>query len=199
MMASGEIRLSGTMLRLMPVLAQSGACNGCGTVWADGDGGQTNFSAGVTVTARSESMSEADVASAGMAAAGAGVGSLEAQFGEQFLGSPNGGLYSRAWANGVGRTFRVSNLTKIAGAYSFAAGTVLDLQSLQEGDISGAQFGVNFGLGTLALLSPTYAVGGLNAFMINNVYPGGWQGIYEDFFLDPQNPLVITGGYDGLH
>jgi hypothetical protein len=134
-----------------------------------------------------------------MAFAGAGTAGVEAQYGEQSLGSPNGRLYSRAWANGVGRTYRIGNLTKIGGGYLFAVGTVLDLQSLQDGDITGTQFGVNFGLGTLALISPTFAIGGLNAFMINNVYPGGWQGYYEDFFLDPYYPLVLTGGYDGLH
>jgi hypothetical protein len=47
MMASGEIRLSGTMMRRMPVLAQSQTCSSCGTVWGD----PNDISAGVTVTA----------------------------------------------------------------------------------------------------------------------------------------------------
>jgi hypothetical protein len=47
MMASGEIRLSGTTTRQMPVLAQSQSCSGCGTVWSD----PNNATAGVTVTA----------------------------------------------------------------------------------------------------------------------------------------------------
>jgi hypothetical protein len=196
-MAPGEIRLLPTTMRRMPVLAQSQ--NGGGTAWGDGCGGTCDATQGVTVTAGSSSMSVSDGASAGMTVAGAGAAGIEAQFGEQFIGSPNGRLYSRPWANGVGRTYRIGNLTKIGGAYFFAAGTVFDLQSLQDGDITGTQFGVNFGLGTLSLASPYFAIGSLNALYINNFYPGGWQGYYEDFFLDPNNALVITGGYDGLH
>jgi len=151
MMASGEIRLSTTTVRRMPVLAQGQTCGSCGTVWND----PNDATAGVTVTTANSPTSESDVASAGMAFAGAGTAGVEARYGEQFLGSPNGRLYSRAWANGVGRTYRIGNLTKIGGGYLFAVGTVLDLQSLQDGDITGTQFGVNFGLGTLALISPT--------------------------------------------
>jgi hypothetical protein len=52
MMASGEIRLLPTMLRRMPVLAQSQTCSGCGTVYDP-----NNITAGVTVTASASSSS----------------------------------------------------------------------------------------------------------------------------------------------
>ena len=130
--------------------------------------------------------------------AGAGAAGVEAQWGEQFLGSPNGRLYSRAWANGAGRAYKISSLTKSFGIVGLAAGTAFDLQSLQDGNISGTQFSVNLALGTLGEFVPTYAIGSLNVLIINNVYPGGFQGYYEDFFLDPNNALVITGGYDGV-
>jgi hypothetical protein len=107
------------------------------------------------------------------------------------------GLYSRAWANGAGRAFKISSLTKFFGIGGLAAGTALDAQSLQDGEITGVQFGVNLGLGVLGVFIPAYAIGSLNAQFMNNFYPGGWQGYYEDVFLDPNNPLVITGGYDG--
>jgi len=61
LIASGEIRLSSTMTRRMPVLAQSGVCGPCapgpsqggtpGTVWNDGNDGFSNATLGVTVTA----------------------------------------------------------------------------------------------------------------------------------------------------
>src|SRR5208283_5469980 len=43
---------------------------------------------------------------------GAGAASFEAQFGGRFLGSPNGGLYSRVWANGAGRAVSITGLTR---------------------------------------------------------------------------------------
>jgi len=142
-------------------------------------------------------MSESDVASTTVVLAGAGTAGIEAQFGEHFIGT-NGRLYTRAWANGFGRSYSISALTKLAGGYTFLAGTFFDLQSLQDGDITNGQFYTNLALGALSLTSSSFAIGSLNALMINNVYPGGFQGYYEDFFLDPNNALIITGGYDGL-
>lgn len=144
----------------------------------------------VTVTASA-------VASATMDVAGAGAAGVEAQFGERFLGSPNGGLYSRAWANGAGKAFKVSSLTKAFGIFGLAAGTAFDAQSLQDGDITGVQFDVNLGLGVLGYFVPLYGIGSLNALIINNFYPGGFQGYigsWTDGFGMPFN-----GGYDGLH
>jgi RHS repeat-associated protein len=185
--------------------AQSGVCGPCapsqggtpGTVWGDGNGGFTDATAGATVTAAPSSASESDIASTTLTLAGAGTAGIEAQFGERFLGT-NGRLYTRAWANGIGRSYSISGLTKLGGGYLFLAGTFFDLQSLQDGDITNGQFYTNFGLGALSLTSSYFAIGSLNALMINNVYPGGFQGYYEDFFLDPNNALMITGGYDGL-
>jgi hypothetical protein len=185
--------------------AQSGVCGPCapsqggtpGTVWGDGNGGFTDATAGATVTAAPSSASESDIASTTPTLAGAGTAGIEAQFGERFLGT-NGRLYTRAWANGIGRSYSISTLTKLGGGYLFLAGTFFDLQSLQDGDITNGQFYTNFGLGALSLTSSYFAIGSLNALMINNVYPGGFQGYYEDFFLDPSNALMITGGYDGL-
>jgi hypothetical protein len=134
-----------------------------------------------------------------MDVAGAGAAGVEAQFGEQFLGSPNGGLYSRAWANGVGRAVKISSLTKSFGLYGLLAGTALDAQSVIDGNITGVQFDVNLGLGVLGYYVPLYGLGSLNALFINNFYPGGWQGYYENVVLNPDvlgNPLY--GGYDGL-
>jgi hypothetical protein len=54
-------------------------------------------------------------------------------------------------------------------------------------------------LGGLSLVSPYFGLGVLNLQMINTLYPGGYQGYVQDFFLSPNNALVITGGYDGLH
>ena len=149
--------------------------------------------------AANKSMSESDAASASLAFAGAGAAGVEAKFGEHFLGSPNGGLYTRAWANGAGRAYKISNLTKSFGLYGLAAGTAFDAQSLQDGDLTGVQFGTNLTLGVLGYFVPLYGVGSLNVLYISNLYPGGWQGYYEDFFLNPNNPLIITGGYDGLN
>jgi hypothetical protein len=49
-MASGENRFSTTTMRQTPVLAQSQACSGCGTVYGD----PNDISAGVTVTTSSQ-------------------------------------------------------------------------------------------------------------------------------------------------
>ena len=133
-----------------------------------------------------------------MDVAGAGAAGVEAQYGEQFLGSPNGGLYSRAWANGAGRAYKIGNLTKAFGITGLAVGTAFDYQSLRDGDSSGAQFALNLGLGAAGVYVPLYAVGSLNVLYINNFYPGEWEGYYQDFYLDQYNALTITGGYDGL-
>jgi hypothetical protein len=198
MMTSGENRFSATTMRRMPVLAQSaGPQDGGTTVWND----PNDASAGVVACGNciSGSTAGSEAASTVMDLAGAGAAGIEAQWGEQFLGSPNGRVYSRAWANGAGRAYKISSLTKSFGIFGLAAGTAFDLQSMQDGNISGAQFSVNLALGALGEFVPTYAIGSLNVLMINNVYPGGFQGYYEDFFLDPNNALMITGGYDGLH
>jgi hypothetical protein len=129
-----------------------------------------------------------------MDVAGAGAAGIETQFGRQFIGSPDGGLYSKAWANGAGRAFKVSSLTKPFGIVGLAAGTAFDAQSLQNGDINGGQFGVNLGLGTLGYFVPLYAIGSLNALFINNFYPGGFQGYIaklEGDFVDPLPPVSI--------
>lgn len=144
----------------------------------------------VTVTANA-------VASATMDVAGAGAAGVEAQFGERFLGSPNGGLYSRAWANRAGKAFKVSSLSKAFGIFGLAAGTAFDAQSLQDGDITGVQFGVNLGLGVLGYFVPLYAIGSMNALIINNFYPGGFQG-YIASWTDGYG-MPFNGGYDGLH
>ncbi len=90
-------------------------------------------------------------------------------------------------------------LTRIGGVYTLAVGTIFDIQSMQDGDITGAQLSTNLALGLVGLASPTFAIGVTPAMLINNIYPGGFQGYYEDFFLNPDvlgNPLL--GGYDGL-
>jgi len=94
--------------------------------------------------------------------AGAGAAGIEAQFEKQFFGSPNGRLYSRAWANGAGRAFKISSLTKSFGIVGLAAGTAFDAQSLQDGNITGAQFDVNLGVGVLGYFVPLYSIGSLN-------------------------------------
>jgi hypothetical protein len=121
-------------------LAQSQSSGGTTVTWND----PNDLSAGWTVTSGSKVTSDSEAASAGMDVAGAGAAGVEAQFGEQFLGTPNGGLYSRPWANGVGRSVSISTLTKVGGGYLFLAGTFMDLQSLQDGDITEGQFYTTF-------------------------------------------------------
>jgi hypothetical protein len=196
MMASGEIRLSTMTMRQMPVLAHSPS--GGSTEWGDGTGGFSNAELGVVVSAGGVSVSTSEVASATMDLAGAGAAGMEAQFGERFLGSPNGRLYSRAWANGVGRAYKISSLTKLFGIYGLAAGTAFDAQSLQDGHINGGQFSVNLGLGVLGTFVPLYSIGSLNILFINNFYPGGWQGYSEDYFNPDVLGNPLFGGYDGL-
>jgi len=194
MEASGEIRLTNMTMRRMPVLAQSQLAASIPQA-----SGPADYQIDEPITVQCCQPSDSEVASAGMDVAGAGAAGVEAQFGEQFLGSPNGGLYSRAWANGVGRAVKISSLTKSFGLYGLLAGTALDAQSVIDGNITGVQFDVNLGLGVLGYYVPLYGLGSLNALFINNFYPGGWQGYYENVVLNPDvlgNPLY--GGYDGL-
>lgn len=109
--------------------------------------------------------------------AGAGAASVEAQLGEQFLGSSNGRLYSRAWANGAGRAYKISSLTKAFGIVGLAAGTAFDDQSLQDDDITGVEFDVNLALGVLGYFVPAYSIGSLNALIIKNCLSRRMAGI----------------------
>jgi hypothetical protein len=124
-----------------------------------------------------------------MGLAGAGAAGIDAQWGHQFLGN-NGRLYSRAWANGTGRAVSIRGLTNIGGIYFLAAGTFLDLQSLQDG--TPLQVGTNLFLGISGVLGGApIALGATPAFLINNIYPDGFQGYMEDW-------ANLPGGYDGL-
>lgn len=138
----------------------------------------------VDLNSPQEGVSDSEVVSAGMTVAGAGAAGIEAQFGERYLGSPNGGLYSKPWANGAGRAYKMSTLTRALGIGGVVAGMAMDAQSLQDRHITGTQFGVNIGIGLLGVFVPAYDIGLLNVSAITNFYPGGWQGYYNDFFLD---------------
>ena len=201
-MASGEIRLSSMTMRRMPVLAQSGDpldpnnvfCNACGVVWGDGNGGQINSSAGVTVTTTQNQSNGSDTASASFTALGAGAAMADIRYGELFLGTPNGRIYTRAWANGVGRTVSIGALAESFGWAGLAVSTAFDYDSLQNGDIDQTQFNVNLGLGTAGMFNPAGAILLSPYIFINSTYPGG----LGQWMLDnPEAMMPIAAGYMG--
>jgi len=128
----------------------------------------------ITVTASRLGLDNgSDVASSLFAGAGTGAAGLELGYGEHFLGIPNGGLYTRAWANGVGRTVGVGTLTKSFGFAGFLASTAFDYDSLSTGNITQAQFDINAALGLASLSNAANAVLLAPYIFINSSYDGG--------------------------
>jgi len=190
----------------MPVLAQSQdsaaalsapSLGGApGTVWADGCGGYCDATApgGVTVTAAQDQSDGSDTASGFFTALGMGAAGVELRYGESFFGRPNGGLYSRAWANAVGRTVRVGALTKSFGWVGLGVSTAFDFDSWQTGEISQTQFNVNLGLGTASMFNPAGPILIAPYIFINSTYPGG----LGQWMLDnPEAMMPFAAGYMG--
>jgi len=147
----------------------------------------------ITVTAQRQS-NGSDSASAFFTALGMGAAGVELKYGESFLGTPNGRLYPRAWANGAGRTVRIGALTKAFGWVGLGVGTAFDYDSWQAGEIDQTQFNVNLGLGTLSMFSPAAPILLSPYIFINSTYPGG----LGQWMLDhPEAMMPIAAGYMG--
>lgn len=114
-----------------------------------------------------------DAASLVFTGAGTGAAGLELRYGEYFLGSPNGGLYTRAWANGAGRTVRIGSLTKGLGLAGFLVSTAFDYDSLSTGTITQVQLDINAALGLASSTSAPNAVLLAPYIFINSSYDGG--------------------------
>jgi hypothetical protein len=143
----------------------------------------------VTVTATSNG---SDTVSGFFTALGMGAAGVDLRYGELFLGTPNGGLYSRAWANGAGRTVRIGALTKSLGGVGHRH--VFDYDSLTTGTIDQTQFNVNLVLGVAGMSNP---IGGILLspyIFINSTYPGG----LGQWMLDnPEAMMPFAVGYMG--
>ena len=182
-MASGEIRLSAMTMRRMPVLAQSGdpldpdnvvaqtsTFSGGRTVWGDGNGGYTDISAGVTVTAGTGSSAENASVAAGWTGIAASAG--DPLSGEISLGT-NFRVYSAPRGNQYFRTLtKFSTVFKITGVGAVVAGTAADYY---DASVTGSYFqaNLNLGIGLAGLALPPLAIPGSFYFVASTYYPGG--------------------------
>jgi hypothetical protein len=134
------------------------------------------------------------VVSTGMVLAGTGAAGIELQWGEQRLAT-NGRLYSKFWANGTGRSTLIGPLARSAGAYFLVAGTVMDLQALQDGDITEGQFYWNLGLGVAGTYAgPEVDIGVAPIILTNNLYTGGIPALLESWAARVAPYLAVPGG-----
>jgi len=176
MMASGEIRLSTTTMRQMPVLAQS-QDQGQSTLFQGG--GTTVFvdpndaSAGIIACGDCVAGSTAGTVSTISGAAGIGTGVGDFSSGTTAIGT-NGRFYSAPRGNQYFRTFtKLDTVFKIAGAGALVVGTAADFYDAFSGDGSYGQAGLNLGIGVAGALSPLYFVPGSIYFATSQLYPGG--------------------------
>ena len=167
MMASGEIRLSGTMPRQMPVLAQSGDPT-------------TAQSPASMQSANSPPIAEIVVTATQMsnAAGWTGVGALIADPASSTWSiGTNMLIYPTASGNQYFRTLaRVSTVFKSIGAGAVLVGTVADyFDAIDTGSFF--QANLNAGIGAAGLFTPIfapiYAIPGAIYFMASTDYPGG--------------------------
>jgi len=170
MMASGEIRLSTTTMRQMPVLAQSTLFQGGGTtVWND----PNDASAGLVACGNCVADSTAGTVSttAGWAGIGTGVGDYSS--GTTAIGT-NGRFYSAPRGNQYFRTLtKLDTVFKVTGVVALGVGTIADYYDAFNGDGSIGQANLNLGIGIAGVLSPLYFVPGSIYFATSQLYPGG--------------------------
>ena len=182
--------------------AQSGVCGPCApgpsstgstatTYW--GDGTSTAGDLTLYVNGTQANSNGSGTASAAFTAAGMGAAGVELGYGESFLGTPNGGLYTRAWANGSGRAVSIGLLTKTTGGFLFAAGLAFDAQALIDGDITQSQFDIGVVLGLPGLASPVAGIAVTPYIILNSAYYGGIPAFYSNWTAvspntSPTNP-----------
>lgn len=185
-------------------LAQSGVCGPCapGPIGTTGTTATTNWSDGTTtegdltvyVTGAQQQSNGSDTVSGFFTALGMGAAGAGLRYGESYLGTPNGGLYARAWANGGGRAVRIGALTDTFGWVGLGISTAFDYDSLRTGAIDQTQFNVNVGLGTASMFNPAGAILLSPYIFINSAYPGG---LGQWMMANPEAGMPIAAGYMG--
>ncbi len=93
-------------------------------------------------------------------------------------------------------TMPISTLAKwgkLAGVAGFALGTVMDIKKVDSGEISGAKFKLNFGMGAIG-----FTAAGLPASILYGtvevIHPQGWEGYSKDYqSLQTENAAINPG------